>query len=105
MFQSYIISSGLLGFYRGWIADYRYNSFTKEHSRITYSLYAERFAYKTLRGLFNATMYATFGNPMAIYKSICRTEIEWTGKNRYDYSHAYVEVLNYTTLPPPHDEK
>jgi hypothetical protein len=96
----YMIGSGTIGFYRGWIADYQHNGYSKKHELVLYSLVTHRFMWKTFRGIANMCLYATVGHPEAFYRFLCRVEISLTNKDPYQHMYAYNELFDFTTLPP-----
>lgn len=100
--QKYLGLSACYGFYRGWIADFEYNKYDKDKpiKEFQYELKTEKYCIKFLRGVFNAGMYGTIGNIFAVYRLICRSEIEYYNKNPYHHIDSYSECLNTITLSP-----
>lgn len=101
-FQRYLQLSACYGFYRGWIADYRYNRYDADEpiTPYKYDLMTEAYTMKLARGIINASMYGTFGNGIALYNLVSRMEINLLNKNPYEHVNAYSEVFDSTTLVP-----
>lgn len=103
-FVGYIGSFSVYGFFRGWISEYRYNRYDGSIDSVRYNLVTEKYFDRCFRGFVNATFYATFGHGFALYRLICRTEIQYLRKNPYDHKDAYSEVFGYISLPPKKKE-
>jgi len=97
----YLGLSAFYGFVRGWNADYRYDRYQREITRCEYDLSTKRYMDKLARGLVNASMYGSVGNPYALYKFLCRLEISLTGKNPYSHPDAYTEMFDVSTTLHP----
>lgn len=104
-FIGYLWSFSAYGFYRGWIAEYKYHTYDSSITTVRYSLVTEKYIDRCFRGMVNAAFYGSFGHPFALYRLICRMEIGWTGKNPYEHLAAYNEAFDRITLPPPVTEK
>lgn len=104
-FERYTAISFAVGFYRGWNAKYSLNEYDEKHPirRVHYNLAMEQWSCTSLRALMNGCLYATVGQPYAIYRGFCRLEIQMMDKDPYKHLDAYREALSYTSLPPKED--
>lgn len=100
LLMGYIVPWMGYGFYRGWMADYEYSTYTEEIRAPSYELVTERYLSKTVRGCMNACLYGSIGHIFAIYRLMCRTEIYLTNKDPYHHKDAYCELVHFITLPP-----
>lgn len=99
LLKGYIGAFALLGFYRGYIADYKM-TYNNKIETIPYELVTDKFFSKMVRGMINSMFYITIGHGIACYKLFGRIEIYLTHKNPYDHKNFYTEIADFTTLKP-----